>query len=389
VEDGAMLRKVSTALAIGLVTIGEVGVAISATPHERPAATSQQVVAKKRIPQSRLVKRKPALPKATTSAIKGPSEGNPPTVGKAQVIPPATTRRSPAQNTPVRDGSSIRPQTVAQSAMNGEFKSRLIRNQPSSRQTQPLLEDAAKTLPAEAPPAVELPAERMPADDLPAEIPRYENLPGEPTELNEPEPDVKVEPLEEPSPQETEPFDLEKPTPPSTAESPPKPENLPAPRGTIYRLEPSSKLVPVAADELKPGVIYLHDDSQGKPVWSFVQSGGQFWHAFGPGTTQALVHFDLRMTEEEALNELRKIDPKLAFNVTNQGARVFLRLQPDNTWKLVRTNSVPSIFDLETNQRWEMQWNHYVPVTHNCGDRWAYRDGQYWATHCDDSMRPN
>jgi hypothetical protein len=321
----------------------------------------QQVVIKKRVPQSRLVKPKPAQPTATPRVVKEPAP--------------------------------IRPQTVAQSAIGGAAKSRLLRNEQAPRQAPPPLEDAAEELPAERMPEDDLPANDLPANDLPddglpAETPPNDALLNEPA--REPETEPEVQPLDEPSPNETEPLDLNQPAPPSTAEPQPEPEALPAPSGAIYRLEPPSKLVPVGVNELKPGVIYLHEDSRaGRQVWSFVQANGQFWHAFGPGTTQALVHFDLRMTEEEALEELRKIDPKLAFNVTNQGTRVFLRLQADNTWKLVRTSSVPSIFDLETNQRWEMQWDRYLPVTHNCGDTWAYRDGQYWAPQWDESMRPN
>jgi hypothetical protein len=156
-------------------------------------------------------------------------------------------------------------------------------------------------------------------------------------------------------------------------------EKQPAtPAGGIFRLDPPDKLLPVSRDELKPGVVYWHDSpTLGRPVWSFLQANGQFWHAFGPGTTQAVEHFDLRMTEEERKAALKKIDPRLAFDVSATGAKVFFRLEADNKWKLVRTNSVPSIYDLETNQRWEKQWDRYLPVIHFCGDTWEHRKGWY------------
>ena len=104
----------------------------------------------------------------------------------------------------------------------------------------------------------------------------------------------------------------------------------------------------------------------------------------------AIEQFDLRMTDEEAKQALKNIDPKLAFEVSTEvGIKVFLRLEADNTWKLVRTKSVSSIYDLETDLRWEKQWNRYLPVIHLCGDNWQYRDGSYQAPHWGAWMRPN
>lgn len=349
-----MVRKISTALAMGLLALGETGIAISGPPP-RTAFIPQQTIATKRIPQSRLVKPKPSQPQANS------------------VLP--------------RQLGTTKPRTVSQAAPNSQPVAPPRFDEPASRLFQPPLREPAEKLPTN--PVAE---ETLPAEKQPPDAPLEDDLLPEP--VREPEPELetepKVDPLDEPAPPETGPLDLEQPAPSTAAEPEQTAEDLPAPRGTIYRLEPPSKLVPVSADELKPGVIYLHDDPHvGRPVWSFVQDNGRFWHAFGPGTTQALIHFDLQMTEDEALETLRKIEPKLAFEVTNEGARVFLRLQADNTWKLVRINSVPSIFDLETNQRWEQQWGRYLPVTHNCGDTWAYRNGQYWAPNWDESMRPN
>jgi hypothetical protein len=161
-------------------------------------------------------------------------------------------------------------------------------------------------------------------------------------------------------------------------------EILPPPKANqqteIYRFDPSTKLIPVPQSELKPGMIYRHYSSQlGRMVWSYLKEDRTFWHAFGPGTTQPVTEFDFRATDEQIVDALKKIDPKLAFDVTSQGSKVFLRLEPDETWKLVRTNSVPSILNAESGERWEFQWDRYVPVVHVCGNYWQYRDGRNMA----------
>ena len=221
-------------------------------------------------------------------------------------------------------------------------------------------------------------AKRAPASRLvqPKQVAQTEELPP----LQSPPPDAG---LEQPAPQQT---------PQRVPEAPTQPEQAPsvADRG-IFRLEPPDQLVAVGNDELKPGVVYLHHSKTlNRQVWSFLQASGEFWHAFGPGTTMTIDHFDLRMSEEEALNALKKIDPRLAFAVTSSaGAKVYLRLEADNSWKLVRTTSVASIFDLETNERWEKQWDRFLPVVHICGDTWEFRDGGYQAPHWGPWMKPN
>jgi len=208
----------------------------------------------------------------------------------------------------------------------------------------------------------------------------------------------QVAQTEELPPLEPPPADanLEQPIPQHRLESPPiapeQPEQVPATahRG-VFRLEPPDKLLEIDAADLKPGVVYLHySEKLDRQVWSFLQTSGDFWHAFGPGTTMSIDHFDLQMTEEEALDALKKIDPRFAFQVTSSaGAKVFLRLGTDNTWKLVRTTSVAAIFDLETHQRWEKQWDRFMPVVHTCGDTWEFRDGGFQAPHWGPWMRPN
>lgn len=241
--------------------------------------------------------------------------------------------------------------------------------------------EAVKPMLAEKSPShspVRVAAKRTPASRLvqPKQVAQAEELP----------------PLQPPPPN----AGLEQPVPQHTPDLPPvapsQPEQVPAvaDRG-IFRLEPPDKLVEVDAADLKPGIVYLHYSQKfDRQVWSFLQASGEFWHAFGPGTTMSIDHFDLRMTEEEALDALRKIDPRFAFQIrSSAGAKVFLRLGPDNTWKLVRTTSVTSIFDLETRQRWERQWDRFMPVVHLCGDDWEFRDGTYQAPQWGPWMQPN
>ena len=247
----------------------------------------------------------------------------------------------------------VKPQRVAQ-----ERELPPLENPPEDavlRQPPP-----REILPEETAPQERTPQETLPRQSSPSEFLPGEALPGE---------ELTAEPIVPPQPSDAQ----------ATTEQ------------GVFRLEPPNKLIPVPPSELKPGVVYLHDSPRlGRQVWSFLQADGQFWHAFGPGTTMAIEQFDLRMTDEDAKEALKKIDPKLAFEVTSSvGIKVFLRLESDNTWKLVRTKSVASIYDIETDQRWEKQWDRYLPVVHICGDTWQYRDGGYQAPQWGSWMRPN
>lgn len=176
----------------------------------------------------------------------------------------------------------------------------------------------------------------------------------------------------------------ELPFPPGTTAQPrtqagPTPAKPAPPRDEkVYRIDPSKQLIAVERSELKPGVIYLHHDPDlDKQVWSFVQADGTFWRAFGPGTTQPISRFDFGLPPDETVEELKRLDPRLAFDVTSTGASAFLRLDDQNDWQLVRHQSVASIMELETGRRWEQQWDRYLPVIHTSGDTWQHASREY------------
>ena len=306
-------------------------------------------------------------------AIGGLAEARTPTVARRQSVsaaPAKTAKPAPASRL-------VRPKPPAQPASPATVPPRASAPRAAPRQFAQLdeflpVQAGPDELNVEVPAAKEAPTAEIPAAEEPAD-----GVPSDELNLDEPRIDEPL-PASNSDPSRNE-------APPAQSDStetlpPPEATNAPAATGGIFRLEPPNKLVPVASNELKPGVIYLHDSpTLGRQVWSFLQADHQFWHAFGPGTTQSVDHFDLRMTSEERKEALKKIDPKLAFDVSDTGAKVYLRLESDNTWKLVRINSVPSIYDLETSQRWEKQWDRYLPVMHNCGDTWQRLGDRYEA----------
>jgi hypothetical protein len=126
------------------------------------------------------------------------------------------------------------------------------------------------------------------------------------------------------------------------------------------------KYVPVTRDELQPGHIYSHYSAElGRQVWSICKEDKTFWHALAAGSCQPVHLFDwnVQTIEEEKLakEELRKANPGIARQVTQEGAAIFLELHPDGHWRLTRT-SVPSVYDAQTGERWEWQFGRYIPV---------------------------
>jgi len=147
----------------------------------------------------------------------------------------------------------------------------------------------------------------------------------------------------------------------------------------IMRYDPvTDRIEPVTRDEMKPGFVYRHTSARlGRPVWSYLQADGQFWNAFGEGTTQLARQFDVRWSKQEAITELLQTDPKLADQIRRAAKPIRLRLQSDNTWRSIGSQEVVSIFDAETGRRWEDHHDRYVPVISSHGSQWTVRSGDY------------
>ncbi len=147
----------------------------------------------------------------------------------------------------------------------------------------------------------------------------------------------------------------------------------------ILRLDPFSRqLVPVTADQIKTGYIYSYYHPRLKRrVWSYAQPNKELWRAFGPGTTQLARRLDLRASEKAALARVAEELPELAEKLKRTGGPVYIRLNDDHQWKLAPYGDRESIFDLESGRRWEWYRDHYQPVTHTLGYRWAREAGRY------------
>jgi hypothetical protein len=152
--------------------------------------------------------------------------------------------------------------------------------------------------------------------------------------------------------------------------------------GLAYRLDlMTSKLVPMKRDDMKAGYIYYHFSSKRNAwAWSYRLKDGNFWHAFGEGTTQNAWLFDVRASEEEITKRLHEF-PALERRVAQYNEAVCLRLQADGRWKIVGTGIVASIFNVETGERWQhFASDRYIPVVHTGGNAWTVRNGKYEAS---------
>ena len=138
-----------------------------------------------------------------------------------------------------------------------------------------------------------------------------------------------------------------------------------------FKVDPESGgTLPIKVDELHRGKIYSHFDEQlGRRVWAPFLGYGRFGVALGPTTTQPTAAFEFNLTTNDALEILRRWDPKVAADAVREGATVFLKLGDDQRWRLTRT-SVATIYIAESGYRFEKQFQDYVPIGHTYGYRW-------------------
>jgi hypothetical protein len=150
-----------------------------------------------------------------------------------------------------------------------------------------------------------------------------------------------------------------------------------------YRLDIlSGKLDPIDRRDLKVGYVYYHYSSRLNGwAWSYYQDDHSFWHAYGEGTTQIARCFDIRASREEIAQRLKEY-PELAKNVERYNESVCLRLLADGRWKIIGVGRAPSIFDVETGERWQkFSKDQYIPVVHANGRTWTVRDGSYYPSN--------
>jgi hypothetical protein len=151
----------------------------------------------------------------------------------------------------------------------------------------------------------------------------------------------------------------------------------------IYQMDlMTGKLTPIDRVDLKVGYTYYHFSSRlNRWAWSYCQKDGSFWYAFGEGTIQEAWTFDIRASREEISKRLGEF-PELARQVDRYNQNVCLQLQSDGRWKIVGTGYAPSIFNVETGERWQMfSKREYVPVVHTYGKAWTFRKGDYYPSN--------
>jgi hypothetical protein len=142
----------------------------------------------------------------------------------------------------------------------------------------------------------------------------------------------------------------------------------------ILRLEiTTGELAPLTSTGAIPGDVYSHyDTSIGRRVWAIYEGQGRFGIAMGAGSAQPARRFGLAADfrdMKDAVELLRRRDPKLAEEVVREGTIVFFKLHPDQTWRLTRT-SVPVVYNEESGERWELLSETYIPVGHLGGFSW-------------------
>jgi hypothetical protein len=161
--------------------------------------------------------------------------------------------------------------------------------------------------------------------------------------------------------------------------APPPPVPPADDHASILRFDPfENKLVPVAADEVKPGFLYNHFHARlNRRVWSVAVEGGGFDYAMGEGSTEPARMLDLRGTEQQQRSTLERTAPGLVEMLRQRGGVVYLRLNATQGWELVPYKTVASVWDLQTLERFEWHGSRRVPVIHTFGNSWIRVDGRF------------
>jgi hypothetical protein len=156
------------------------------------------------------------------------------------------------------------------------------------------------------------------------------------------------------------------------------PDVLAAKDPTItYRLDlMTNKLDPIDRRDLRVGYVYYHFSSRLNGwAWSYYGNDHDFWFAYGEGTVQNAWCFDIRASREDIAKRLKEFTD-LAQQVDRYNESVCLRLQADGRWKIIGIGRVPTIFNAETGELWQMFYqDKYIPVVHASGKIWVSQNG--------------
>ena len=153
-----------------------------------------------------------------------------------------------------------------------------------------------------------------------------------------------------------------------------------------FRPGPDRGVLPsIAEQELREGCVYNHFSARlNRRVWATWQGGG-FWHALGPTTTQSALALDIDLPKftQEQRNKLTKEQRDLLKKVEREPGQVFCSLvyDPDEKglmWKLDPTASNATVYDAETQYRWDWAYGRYMRASSApFAFRWLVVDGRY------------
>ncbi|NOY43705.1 MAG: hypothetical protein GXP26_17950 [Planctomycetes bacterium] len=150
-------------------------------------------------------------------------------------------------------------------------------------------------------------------------------------------------------------------------------------RNSVYRVNPPARqLRTVPQGEIKLGFVYKYFNPRlSRHVWGIAIEGGKFRYAFGPGSMQPADRFDLRISDRLRQQIIEENAPALSRGIEGLGRDVFVQLDANDQWQLYLSTSIPKVFDLMTNRRWEWHGNRRVGVLHTQGPLWTWQEGHY------------
>lgn len=153
------------------------------------------------------------------------------------------------------------------------------------------------------------------------------------------------------------------------------------PEAQVRRPDPiSGALLPVAADQVKPGKIYNHfSQRHGRYVWAYALEGGSFSYPLGIGSTELPANFDVASSALQTQELLEAEAGPWARKSRLEGKQIMVRLGANGKWSILQNRSIRAHYDLNTGQRWEWHGKRRVAVLNMYGRIWGL-DGENYVT---------